>query len=516
MKKAILKVSLIIGCFSMFFMPVYAASEEQLPAVDVGSTKWVSENITEYVSLDPDIKELVKNELTECLQNNMDSYINSLLLNYPEYTPTSDSFVSENDYVDISIKAYIDGETEPSISVDNFITRVGAGDLPDELEVMLPKRRVGSEIDIHLSGTQSPLFQRTLFKVKINGIVDTKFYTSDTLTENFVINTLNCSSVDEFKEKLNYELNATLTGVKKEETIEILSKHVVTDIPVKLIAQLADQHRQLIIRQAFNGDENMYKEAIPLCENMSVNEYENNIFTQFKVTTPYIIALCKIAEDENIRAIGTDYANYINALKVSGGFDSTIELYQYYDTTYESGAKYLRRQYMIQEAESMLTDDVINELCADVSVNKGEAFNYNIPGNRGFKSFMGYNTITSKSSDQYKLQQIATTSYTGIRMVDGRYCIAVGTHFGVQIGQYIDLVLANGTVINCIRGDVKADEHTDINNIFTMANGCCSEFIIDPDVLMNRIKVTGNMSNLYEEWNSPVVSIKVYDTIADF
>ena len=85
------------------------------------------------------------------------------------------------------------------------------------------------------------------------------------------------------------------------------------------------------------------------------------------------------------------------------------------------------------------------------------------------------------------------------------------THFGGKIGQYLDLKLDDGTVINCILGDVKADKDTDLNNIVTTHNGCCSEFIVDPKVIPDNVKITGNMSNLYDNWSSPVHSVIVYD-----
>lgn len=73
---------------------------------------------------------------------------------------------------------------------------------------------------------------------------------------------------------------------------------------------------------------------------------------------------------------------------------------------------------------------------------------YDIPENRGFKSYMDYRTITSTGSKQFQLQNLyANTGDYGIRMVDDRFCIAVGTHFDAQIGQYLDLILENGSVI---------------------------------------------------------------------
>ena len=96
---------------------------------------------------------------------------------------------------------------------------------------------------------------------------------------------------------------------------------------------------------------------------------------------------------------------------------------------------------------------------------------YIAPITSGFKSYMPYTAITSKSSPQYKLQQIAYTGTYGIRQYDNRYCVAIGTAFNADVGTYFDLILANGTVIPCIVADIKADKHTDSNNMVTIANG---------------------------------------------
>lgn len=128
---------------------------------------------------------------------------------------------------------------------------------------------------------------------------------------------------------------------------------------------------------------------------------------------------------------------------------------------------------------------------------------------RNFKSFMSYETITDKSSRQYELQNYAEDSDIGIRTVEGRYCVAVGTATGCSIGDYIDLELSNGTVIECIVGDIKSDQHTESNNIITAFNGCCSEFIVNTRVMPSNVKGHGNYSRLCDEWNATVASITV-------
>ena len=109
------------------------------------------------------------------------------------------------------------------------------------------------------------------------------------------------------------------------------------------------------------------------------------------------------------------------------------------------------------------------------------------------------------------LNRAASPDADGFMKLDDRYLIAVGSRFGTTIGQYIDLVLANGTVIPCIMGDLKADCDTDLTHTFTYKSACCSEFIIDEHAIRADIYERGNASLKEAAWNSPVVTIIVYE-----
>lgn len=106
--------------------------------------------------------------------------------------------------------------------------------------------------------------------------------------------------------------------------------------------------------------------------------------------------------------------------------------------------------------------------------------------NSNFKAYMGYNAVTCVSSPQYKLlngESAYTDVNTGVRMVDGRYCIAVGSYYTTTVGQKLDLYLETGVVIPCIVGDCKADCHTNSeSHQFCLSNGSVAEFIVDYSV----------------------------------
>lgn len=131
---------------------------------------------------------------------------------------------------------------------------------------------------------------------------------------------------------------------------------------------------------------------------------------------------------------------------------------------------------------------------------------------RGFKSYEPYTAITATGSPQYKLQQYADTNEYGLREVDGRICVALGSYFDIKIGQYFDLILENGTVIKCILGDEKADCDTDSSyHIYTTSCNCCSEFLVSTRYLYRKAKQMGDISYIHENWKSPVEKVKVYE-----
>lgn len=150
-----------------------------------------------------------------------------------------------------------------------------------------------------------------------------------------------------------------------------------------------------------------------------------------------------------------------------------------------------------------------------ISNQKITSTTYYAPHNR-IKSYMPYTAITSKSSPQWKLQQVAYTGDYGIRQVNGRFCIAVGSAYTSKIGQYIDLVLENGTVIPCILADQKANKDTNSDNTITEHDGSLVEFVVSSSNLSKTVKRMGDISYASDGWNSMITQVIVYDEMADY
>lgn len=135
---------------------------------------------------------------------------------------------------------------------------------------------------------------------------------------------------------------------------------------------------------------------------------------------------------------------------------------------------------------------------------------YSLPKNSGFKAWMDYRTITKKDSPQYSMQMESETGESGLRMKDGRYCVAIGTGFKAPVGTNVDVFLDTGRILKCIVGDIKSNQHTDQETHTMSYKGNVVEFIIDTDSLDEDAMYHGDISAI-PEFGGSVRTIIVYN-----
>ncbi|MFG6378176.1 MAG: hypothetical protein K1W19_07660 [Lachnospiraceae bacterium] len=140
---------------------------------------------------------------------------------------------------------------------------------------------------------------------------------------------------------------------------------------------------------------------------------------------------------------------------------------------------------------------------------------YDTPPDNSFKSYMDYRTITDTTSKQYELQKQADTNWCGMRIIDEKYCIAVGSYYSTTVGQAVDIIMENENTIHCIVADLKQDIHTDVTNRQN-PNGSVIEFLVDIDVLHRQIQKAGDISYFDTVWKvnlfaGEINTIRVYE-----
>ena len=132
-----------------------------------------------------------------------------------------------------------------------------------------------------------------------------------------------------------------------------------------------------------------------------------------------------------------------------------------------------------------------------------------VPDQNGFFSYMDADCITSVGTDQHEMKSKYRLDLSGIWTYDGRWCIAVGSYYTTQVGQYIDIVLKNGTTITGILADCKSDKDTDSTRRQN-ANGSIVEFVVNESSLSSEVKRNGSCAYAYPQWQSEVDHIDIY------
>lgn len=164
---------------------------------------------------------------------------------------------------------------------------------------------------------------------------------------------------------------------------------------------------------------------------------------------------------------------------------------------------------LLHKCKKLSTIAIVLGICLTSLVNVIGATRYSTPLNSAFKAYMGYHTITSTTSKQYALQRSCYTNELGIRMYNGRYCVAIGTGYNAPVGTYIDVTLTDNTLLHCIVGDIKSDVDTKNGHKQCKHNNSVIEFIVDSKKLDSSIKSHGS-AHAISYLSAPVCAITTY------
>jgi len=152
--------------------------------------------------------------------------------------------------------------------------------------------------------------------------------------------------------------------------------------------------------------------------------------------------------------------------------------------------KWLREEVIILE-KVIVQHQALNEPRNDIEVCSTSTF----------KSYMPYRAITNTSSDQYALQQLASTEKAyGLRTIDDYFMVAVTSKYG-NVGDILEITFESNSMLAII-GDIKDAGHDDCQSL---RDGSVIELIVDMDHLDENIKRLGNFNGVFK---GSIVSIQ--------
>lgn len=125
-------------------------------------------------------------------------------------------------------------------------------------------------------------------------------------------------------------------------------------------------------------------------------------------------------------------------------------------------------------------------------------------GYGGTHTYMGWQCITSPSSNQYKLREAAGQNFDeeGFAIINGRYVVATTDTYG-KVGDYVDFVKEDGKVLHCILGDVKSRGDAGCNEWGHHNGKNIIEFVVDKNTWYSGGKgshANPGTSSCHPEW----------------
>lgn len=139
----------------------------------------------------------------------------------------------------------------------------------------------------------------------------------------------------------------------------------------------------------------------------------------------------------------------------------------------------------------------------------------------GRKGWMRLASILKQDSLSYLITHLdsTVTDNDGLCVLDGRYLIGVGNGISSTVGTYVDLILENGTLIECIVGNILPNSKTDSTNhvyeiVDQTASWSCGQFIVvnKSGIFNSEMRKSKDCSIKSPNWQSPVKTVKVYNT----
>lgn len=308
--------------------------------------------------------------------DDMASYVNQVLKNYPTYELLEQNIVKKNDCVFIDLSGVLEGEEQPCVESKEEVVVLGESVLLKEIQDALIGKKVGESFQVKYTypdnfADVTYCGKEITFSITVKGIYLRKYVTYDLLDDEYAKNVLGCRSVDEFVSQIKTEMYGIITEYEEEAIKDAVVNKILStssfEIPKKFYEQKFEQDKQLFINYYCSGDETLYEEQLYNYTGLSISEYKKEVYEDFKNLVNYEEAAVLIAERENISAEG--YDAYVEQQMENYNCSSLEKLYEMLTTDFESGEEYMKKQYYMYVATEYLTENSLINRTEDASVS---------------------------------------------------------------------------------------------------------------------------------------------------
>ena len=294
----------------------------------------------------------------------VENYIDNMLTYYPTYEDTDKQTVENGDCVNIDYEGKKDGVAFDGGTAQDFVLEIGSHTFIDGFEEGLVGVDVGDTVDLDLTFPENYQSEElagaaVVFTVKVNKIVKKLDTSYEELTDDFVADNLNYSTVDDlynetksYLEKSNEE-NRTVAA--RTAVLNQLIANSKIAIPDGLLDQKVDQYIQQFTAQNCT-DGNTLSDYLSANYNMTEDDFKSTITNEMESNLDDELVLEALVKAEGGTLDEKGFADYIASAMQSGNYKTEDELYAAYDSDYEDGKSYLEHRYLLTTALTNLID----------------------------------------------------------------------------------------------------------------------------------------------------------------
>ena len=294
----------------------------------------------------------------------VENYIDNMLTYYPTYEDTDKQTVENGDCVNIDYEGKKDGVAFDGGTAQDYVLEIGSHTFIDGFEEGLVGVDVGDTVDLDLTFPEDYQSEElagaaVVFTVKVNKIVKKLDTSYEELTDDFVADNLNYSTVDDlynetksYLEKSNEE-NRTVAA--RTAVLDQLIANSKIAIPDGLLDQKVDQYIQQFTAQNCT-DGNTLSDYLSANYNMTEDDFKSTITNEMESNLDDELVLEALVKAEGGTLDEKSFADYIASAMQSGNYKTEDELYAAYDSDCEDGKSYLEHRYLLTTALTNLID----------------------------------------------------------------------------------------------------------------------------------------------------------------
>lgn len=166
-------------------------------------------------------------------------------------------------------------------------------------------------------------------------------------------------------------------------------------------------------------------------------------------------------------------------------------------------------------------ENVSSKVVDESIIQTAEGTEIVLPSGLGdIRTYMGWQCITNTESTQYKLMQTAGMNFDdeGFGIIGDRYVVATTTTYG-DVGDYIDVYQEDGTVLNCIIGDIKNQNDEGCNKWGHLDGQCVLESVVDKNTWYSGgsgSHANPGTASCHPEWDQNITKIVNKGNYFDF